>query len=171
MSLIQQLGIIAGTVTALAGSVGAVLALGNDGPPPRSHPPRATLTIERFEKSVTRGQFAARYPEQAPKHLTPAQRERLGGVAELHIVFHNFEGRRCALSWTMFDGANDSPLGDPEFVRRPAGEFKLHRPLERFAPFVWVPAPEVDDVYVVFSLAEGEHACNEPVRSELLATG
>jgi hypothetical protein len=168
LTLVQKIGAVATAVASVAGAVAAVIALtgGSEGPKPV---PEATLLVQRFEPLVSLGDFARRFPDYAPV-LAVKQADRPGGALFLDLTFRNFEGRRCALTWTMHDEANERPLTDPDFVDRPAGEFDLGSAFEHFTPAVWIPAPtRVEDVFVLFRLTDGDEPCGSPFRSETIA--
>ena len=109
LTLVQKIGVVAGAVAAVAGALGAVLALarGDDGPKPA---PKATLLVQHFEPLVTLGEFARRFPDYAPRHLTPEKAALPGGLFRLNLTYRNFEKRHCVLTWTMYNDAIDDPL-------------------------------------------------------------
>jgi hypothetical protein len=161
---LEHVGLVAGAVAGVAGAIGAVLAL-TGGPEPV---PRADLKVTRFEPNVTRGEFVRRFPAaSSPAAQDP---ETVGGVLFLDLAFYDFDGRRCALTWTMHDDADDAPMADPALVDQPAGTFELGEPFVHVTPAVWVPAPTgVEDVYVIFELHDGEVPCGSPFESNTLA--
>jgi hypothetical protein len=169
LTLVQKTGAVASAVAAVAGAIAAVIALtgSNDGAKPA---PEATFLVQRFEPLVSLGEFARRFPDYAPADLPSEQADRPGGALFLDLTFRNFEGRRCALTWTMYDEANDRPLTRSEFVDHPAGEFELGSAFEHFTPPVWIPAPtRVEDVYVLFQLADDAGPCGSTFRSETMS--
>jgi hypothetical protein len=163
-SWLEQVGLVAGAVAAVAGAVGAVLAL-TGGPDPA---PQADLKVTRFEPNVTRGDFVRRFPESASAELAAQDPATVGGVLFLDLAFRDFDGRRCELTWTMHDDADDAPI--PTLVEQPAGTFELREAFVHVTPAVWVPAPtQVEDVYVIFELHDGEVPCGSPFQSNTLA--
>jgi len=170
-STLELVGVVAGAIAAVAGAIGGVAALAGGGPPPAPKPvPQADLKVTRFEPNITRGEFARRYPESAPRALTEREGEAMGGVLVLDLGFRDFGGHRCTLTWTMYDDANDAPMGDPALVDQRAGTFDLHDPYVHLIPAVWIPAPtRVEAVYVIFSLRDGEMPCGSPFQSNTIA--
>lgn len=161
LSAVELVGVVAGAVAGVAGAVSGVLAL-TGGPQPV---PQADLSVTRFEPNVTHAEFARRFPKAEVGRQKP---DAVGGVLFLDLEFRDFDGHRCALTWTMHDDADDAPLRG--LVDRPAGKFELRDAYVHVAPAVWVPAPtRVEDVYVEFRLRDGETPCGSPFQSNTLA--
>ncbi len=157
----ELVGVIGGAITAVAAAVGAVVAVAG-GPEPV---PQADLSVTRFEPNVTHGEFARRFPTAQAGDQKP---EAMGGVLFLDLAFHDFDGHRCRLTWTMHDDADDAPMEG--LADRPAGEFDLRDSYVHETPAVWVPAPtRVEDVYVEFRLMDGQTPCGSPFQSNTLA--
>jgi hypothetical protein len=162
-SALELIGVVAGAVAGVAGAIGGVLALTGGGTPPPD--PQAELRVTSFEKNVTRGDFARRYPTAA---LPGSSDATVGGVFSLDLRFHDYDGRRCELTWTMYDDAIDAPV--PGLADRPGGTFELTRPFVHVTPVAWVPAPRnVVDMYVIFRLRDGDEPCGSPFQSNTYA--
>ena len=169
-STLELVGVVAGAIAAVAGAIGGVAALAGGGPPVPKPVPQADLKVTRFEPNITRGEFARRYPESAPRALTERKAEAMGGVLVLDLGFRDFGGHRCKLTWTMYDDANDVPMRNPALVDQPAGEFELRDAYVHLIPAVWIPAPtRVESVYVVLQLRDGETPCGSPFQSNTIA--
>jgi hypothetical protein len=162
LTLLEQIGVVAGAVAAVAGAIAAVLAL-SGGPQPA---PRAELRVTRFEPDVPLGVFSRRYPESVPGALAGSELARPGGVLFLDLRFHDFRGHRCDLSWTMYDRTRRAPVEEPGFVDQPVAELPLDSSFEHVVRPVWVPAPvEVEEAHVLFTLRDGDTPCGSPFRS------
>lgn len=158
-SALELIGVVAGAIAAVAGAVGGVLALAGPGPP--ADDPQAELGVTSFEKGVTRGDFVRRHPTATAPAMGDAT---AGGVFSLDLRFHDFDGSRCELTWTMYDDAIDAPVRG--LVDRPGGKFDLTRPFVHLTPVAWVPAPRnAEAVYVIFRLHDGEEPCGSPFQS------
>jgi hypothetical protein len=162
LTILEQIGVVAGAVAAVAGAIAAVLAL-TGGPQPT---PRAELRVTRWEPDVPLGVFSRRYPEAVPRALAGAELARPGGVLFLDLRFHDFDGHRCSLTWTMYDRGRQAPVDEAGFVDQPVAELALESGFEHVVRPVWVPAPlDVEVAYVLFTLRDGETPCGSPFRS------
>jgi hypothetical protein len=160
LSALELVGVIGGAIAGVAGAVSGVLAF-TGAPQPD---PQADLNVTRFEPNVRHAEFARRFPKAEDDAKDP---EAVGGILFLDLEFFDFDGRRCRLTWTMHDDADDAPMKG--LVYRKAGELDLREPYVHDTPAVWVPAPtRVEDVYVEFRLHDGERPCGSPFRSNTL---
>ena len=161
LSAIELVGVVAGAIAGVAGAVSGVLAL-TGGP---AAVPQADCSVTRFEPNVTHAEFARRFPKAEVDAQDP---DAVGGILFLDLDLRGFDGRRCRLTWTMHDDADDAPIKG--LVDRPADELDLRDPYEHLTPAVWVPAPtRVEDAYVEFRLRDGETPCGSPFQSNTLA--
>jgi hypothetical protein len=162
LTLLEQIGVVAGAVAAVAGAIAAVLAL-TGGP---QATPRTELRVTRWEPDVPLGVFSRRYPDAVPRVLADAEPARPGGVLFVDLTFHHLDGHRCDLRWTMYDRARRTPVEEPGFVDQPVDELRLDSSFEHVVRPVWVPAPvEVEVAYVIFTLRDGATPCGSPFRS------
>jgi hypothetical protein len=169
-STLELVGVVAGAIAAVAGAIGGVAALAGGSPPVPKPVPQADLKVARFEPNITRGEFARRYPESAPRALTEREGEAPGGVLALDLGFHNFDGHRCRLTWTMYDDATDVPMRNPALVDQRAGAFDLREPYVHLFPAVWIPAPtRAEAVYEILQLRDGPTPCGSPFQSNTIA--
>ena len=125
LSALELVGVVSTAVAGVAGAVGAVLAL-TGGPDPV---PQADLKVTRYEPNVTRGDFVRRFPEAATEALLAQDPETNGGALFLDLAFDDFDGRRCRLTWTMHDDANDAPMTTRRWsTSRPASSSSTRPP-------------------------------------------